>query len=165
MKTFLTIFAAAWSLSLAAPAATISKADIIKTVEHLQERCHEAEAAQSATEAKLNAAETKLATALSSAAQLQTEIDVLAAHDKTETDRANREHDRAEAILADRNKLAARLNKLVLALAVAAGLLVWATVSKYGSTLYAAVPWGAAIPVVAGVAAGSAVFAWLRFIL
>ena len=39
--------------SPAARAETITKADIIKTVEHLQQRCHEAEAAQVAAQAKL----------------------------------------------------------------------------------------------------------------
>jgi hypothetical protein len=68
MKTILIClalsFAALPPLSARADTA-ISRADIIKTVEHLQQRCNEAEAAQ--------------ASALAKSADLQKSIDVLAA--------------------------------------------------------------------------------------
>ena len=55
-------------------AETITRADIVKTVEHLQQRCHQAETAQTAAQ--------------SHAVDLQDKIDTLAEHDRLETQKA-----------------------------------------------------------------------------
>ena len=141
MKTLLSIFAVL-ALSVSAHAGTITKADIIKTVEHLQVRCHEAEAAQ--------------VDAQNHAATLQASIDALAAHDQLETEKADQ-------LTAVNQKLAWRLDKLVWALAACAGLLAWACASKLGAALPA--PYNLAGPIVAGLFVAASVFGYLRYAL
>ena len=147
MKTFLSLLIA---LALVPTLhAEITKADIIKTVEHLQERCHQAEAAQTAAEQKLEAEE-------GHGRELQANIDSLAKHDQSETARA-------DTLTAQNKTLAGRLDKLVLALAFVAGLLVWSFSSRFAAILPP--PYSILGPIAAGIATAGIVGAWLRYVL
>ena len=136
------ILLACLSLTATCPAATISRADIIKTVEHLQQRCHEAEAAQTAAQ--------------SHAQELQAKIDTLAKHDQAETAKGAQ-------LAAENQTLSGRIDKLAFALAVAAGLLVWSVASQFAAILPP--PYNLLGPIAAGVAAFAAVFSWIRYLL
>ena len=141
MKTLASIFVM-FALACTSQAETITRADILKTVQHLQQRCHEAEAAQTAAQ--------------DHASELQGRIDALAEHDKAETAKAY-------ALAAQNKALAGRLDKLVLALAVAAGLLVWSFLSRFAAILPP--PYNLFGPIAAGVATAGIVGAWLRYVL
>ena len=135
MKTLLLILVCI-SLSVQCPASTITRADIIKTVEHLQQRCHEAEAAQS--------------DAQTHSRELQGRINALAEHDQEQTAKV-------ATLTKENNTLKGRIDKLALALAVAAGLFIGLLASKFtANPVY---------PIGIGLATIAATFSWLRFLL
>ena len=148
MKT-LSMLIAALILQTVAHAETITREDIRATVLHLQQRCHEAEAAQTSAQKR--------------AVDLQGQIDALAAHDKAEADRADQAEAQKIVLQKKCDTLAGRLDKLVLALAFVGGFLVWSLASRFSALLMP--PWSIMAPIAAGVAAGSAITAWLRFVL
>lgn len=129
--------------------ASITKPDILKTVQHLQERCQEAETAQTAAQDHV--------------AQLQVAINNLANQEQA----AEQAKVKAEAKTAElqkaNNTLSGRLDKLGLALAAVAGLFGWAIASKFATLL--PIPWNLIGPVAAGVLVSAFVFSYLRFIL
>ena len=108
MRTILAIIACLFL----APAlhAEITQADIIKTVQHLQERCHQADAAQTAAEHRLEVEE-------GHGRELQADIDSLVRHDQAQTEKS-------KSLQMENGKLKAKVWKLAWVISGAIGLVM-----------------------------------------